>query len=238
MKLWLLRLRNSYGAVQRLFWSRPSYIGIAAMVGFISLTILLWAFNLNLIGYIITNGNLSLAAKISFFLSVYANVFVYFGDPQATALVIIAPLVGINVATAIFVMRARAKELTGVGRGTFAMAGALLGSGCAVCGTGILAPLLAGLGGSTAIVAAKLIGVTANLVAIFLLLYSIYGLGKVLPSLGVNKFVANSVYQCSECGLHYPDKTTAEACKAWCSQHKSCNLQITRVSIEVNKSRK
>lgn len=49
---------------------------------------------------------------------------------------------------------------------------------------------------------------------------------------------ANNVYRCPECGLHYQDKATAEACKAWCNQYKSCNLQITRLSIEVKKSKK
>lgn len=39
-------------------------------------------------------------------------------------------------------------------------------------------------------------------------------------------------YQCLECGLHYEDEATTKKCAAWCSKYKSCNLEITRTSIE------
>lgn len=42
----------------------------------------------------------------------------------------------------------------------------------------------------------------------------------------------NQQYQCIECGLHYEDKETAKKCEAWCSQNKSCNLEIIKNSTE------
>ena len=33
-------------------------------------------------------------------------------------------------------------------------------------------------------------------------------------------------YACEECGLKYTEKEIAEKCQAWCSEHKSCNLEI------------
>jgi len=39
-------------------------------------------------------------------------------------------------------------------------------------------------------------------------------------------------YQCEECGLFYVDKEMAEKCQAWCSAHKSCNLEIIKYAIE------
>ncbi len=42
----------------------------------------------------------------------------------------------------------------------------------------------------------------------------------------------SKLYQCSECGLHYKNEETAKKCKAWCIEHKSCNLEITRHSVE------
>jgi hypothetical protein len=39
-------------------------------------------------------------------------------------------------------------------------------------------------------------------------------------------------YQCAECGLHYRDKETAKQCEEWCKEHNSCNLEITRHSVE------
>lgn len=44
------------------------------------------------------------------------------------------------------------------------------------------------------------------------------------------------VYKCPECGLHYEDKETAKKCEKWCSENKSCNLEITQYSVE-NKNR-
>ena len=45
----------------------------------------------------------------------------------------------------------------------------------------------------------------------------------------------NEIHQCSECGLHYADKAQAEKCEAWCKEHHSCNLEITRHALENNR---
>lgn len=43
------------------------------------------------------------------------------------------------------------------------------------------------------------------------------------------------LHQCEECGFHYEDKKLAEKCEAWCTEHKSCNIEITAQAIENNK---
>lgn len=42
------------------------------------------------------------------------------------------------------------------------------------------------------------------------------------------------LYQCEVCGFHYDRKEEAEKCEVWCTEHKSCNLEITG-SAEENK---
>jgi len=42
-------------------------------------------------------------------------------------------------------------------------------------------------------------------------------------------------YQCEECGLFYADKEMAEKCQAWCKEHKSCNLDIIKNAVEMDK---
>ena len=42
----------------------------------------------------------------------------------------------------------------------------------------------------------------------------------------------SKIYQCEECGLWYKDKETSKKCQAWCEEHKSCNLEITKHSIK------
>ncbi len=40
------------------------------------------------------------------------------------------------------------------------------------------------------------------------------------------------LYQCPECKLLYKEKEWAEKCRAWCKEHKSCNLEITKHAIK------
>ena len=47
-----------------------------------------------------------------------------------------------------------------------------------------------------------------------------------------NKYTPKLLYQCAECGLHYADKSKAKECETWCKQYNSCNLEITKQSVE------
>ncbi len=40
------------------------------------------------------------------------------------------------------------------------------------------------------------------------------------------------LYKCTECGLHYKEKEWADKCKAWCSEHSSCSIEIIKHSIK------
>lgn len=44
-------------------------------------------------------------------------------------------------------------------------------------------------------------------------------------------------YVCVECGLHYESKEMMEKCQTWCAENKSCSLDITKMSIEVQESK-
>jgi len=41
-----------------------------------------------------------------------------------------------------------------------------------------------------------------------------------------------TLYQCEECGLKYESKEIAEKCQVWCSEHKSCNLDIIKNAVK------
>lgn len=43
---------------------------------------------------------------------------------------------------------------------------------------------------------------------------------------------SQTLYKCTECGLHYKEEATAQQCEAWCKDTKSCNLDITKHSVE------
>lgn len=42
-----------------------------------------------------------------------------------------------------------------------------------------------------------------------------------------------SHYQCSVCELYYTEKHWAEECEAWCREHASCNMEITKHAVEL-----
>lgn len=44
-----------------------------------------------------------------------------------------------------------------------------------------------------------------------------------------------TIYKCPECGLHFYDDVTMKRCSSWCNQYKSCNLDIAKLSIELQK---
>lgn len=44
-----------------------------------------------------------------------------------------------------------------------------------------------------------------------------------------------NLHQCKECDLHYKDKNSAEKCEAWCKEHKTCNVEITKQAEENKK---
>ncbi len=39
-------------------------------------------------------------------------------------------------------------------------------------------------------------------------------------------------HQCEECKLMYAKKAIAEQCQAWCREHKSCNIEITKHAVD------
>lgn len=48
--------------------------------------------------------------------------------------------------------------------------------------------------------------------------------------------MVKEVYVCEECGFAYEEKELAKKCEAWCREHKSCNIEITKNSVGALKS--
>ena len=41
-------------------------------------------------------------------------------------------------------------------------------------------------------------------------------------------------YKCESCGFFYEGKEIAEKCQAWCDEHHSCSLEITKHAVEID----
>ena len=43
--------------------------------------------------------------------------------------------------------------------------------------------------------------------------------------------MVKEIYVCEECQFAYKERESAEKCEAWCKEHKSCNIEITKNSV-------
>ncbi len=41
-------------------------------------------------------------------------------------------------------------------------------------------------------------------------------------------------FMCEKCSLAYLDKNKAEKCEKWCKKYHSCNLKITKYTVNKN----
>jgi predicted ATP-dependent serine protease len=42
---------------------------------------------------------------------------------------------------------------------------------------------------------------------------------------------------CEECGFAYKEMDWAEKCQAWCKEHNSCNMEITKHAIPLDENK-
>ena len=40
-------------------------------------------------------------------------------------------------------------------------------------------------------------------------------------------------YQCEICEFFYKEKQLAQKCQNWCNKHNSCNIGITKYSVQI-----
>ncbi len=44
--------------------------------------------------------------------------------------------------------------------------------------------------------------------------------------------MADKIFQCRVCGLHYRDAETAKQCEAFCSANKACSIELAKQAME------
>lgn len=154
----------------------PLYGFVALIAALFVLSLLIWIFHLPELFYVINLPGFPLSEKLLFGLSGYTNTLLFIHEPLVFTRVVFSLLAGMSVALYVFIRKHEQTVKARKGLGGFAAA--LLGSGCIVCGTSLLSPVL---GSTAAFASASLstaLGVAANAIGIMLMLYSLQGLGK------------------------------------------------------------
>lgn len=152
---------------------RPGRVLLTFAIAFLVVSFFVWLPNVGLLFELGKLPTLSYWDKIKVFFEGLGGLLTNFMEAQAIAILLVALLVGINVALLVAIGSSRLSNARAGGATLLA----LFGAGCAACGTSIFAPLIASLGAATSIGFVERVGLAANLVAIGLLSYSIYRLG-------------------------------------------------------------
>lgn len=162
---------------------KPSYAFLAAIV---TLMLVLFSFTLSvrsIIGFMWHVPTNSFLERIIFTISAsITSVPLNLTNQAIIFIIIIAILAGINTALVVYYLRRRASVLKGSSVGFLGMVSAVLGIGCASCGSVILSSFI-GLSASSAVISfLPLKGIEFNLLAVALLTYSIFLISqKLLP---------------------------------------------------------
>ena len=170
-------------ALKRVF-SKFSYTLLAFTVGWFIFSISVFAPNLKLISKVFKSQAISVARKINFVLDLYGGLDTSISVFSAITIITVAVLFGINIAMLVYMLKRNSAVSAPKRQGksifsTFvATIVGVLGIGCAACGSLILTPLITALGATWILTALPFGGREFSLVAIILILISIYSLCK------------------------------------------------------------
>lgn len=172
-----------FSALKRVF-GNISYIVLAGLVGLVIFFISIFFPNHKLVGKVFFSPNIALLDKLNLFKSLVGGIKTSVLPLSAVTIVGVAILFGINFAMLLFILRRNRQapqKLTNKG-GIFSSLGGMisgvLGIGCAACGSLILTPLLAFFGATAFLTFLPLRGSEFGLLAMMLILFSIYWLAK------------------------------------------------------------
>ncbi len=164
------------------------YIFLAFFVSVLLFVLSTWLANLKLIYTVFFYSEASFLKKLEVLLNLFTSIGTNFTVFAIFYTVVIAVLFGINVSMLAFYMK---KNRSIAGRGGAVSLGGLtsgiFGVGCASCGTLIIGPLLAFFGASGVLAYLPFGGQEFGVVAILLLLFSVYLIAKKISTPAVCK---------------------------------------------------
>ena len=164
------------GRTARLVLTIPAYAAVAVLAGLLGLTLFVATQNLRPVLDLVVGGPLPLDSRLTVLLELYPVVGSVYGPLTSSVLVVLAALIGVDVAMVAYHLREHglsAREgstsVVGVVLGT-------LGAGCAACGTAVLAGLLSLFGAAGLMTLLPLDGLELPLLASVVVVLSIYWL--------------------------------------------------------------
>jgi len=157
----------------RVFRSPLSW-GLACSIALVAFLGATWASNIMLVWDFLSSPGVSLEAKAKLVFYLSTSIGTNFNPLAATYTILISVLFGVNVALAVFYVRARRSGSsalqTGAGIGGFISG--ILGMGCAACGSALLLPVLSLIGAGGLVSVLPLHGQEFGIMSVALLIVS------------------------------------------------------------------
>lgn len=159
---------------------RRGYLTLAFLLSFLFAQLIFWLLNLGLLGYILATPNLSLLEKVSF-LAETTLTFVKAADTlQGFLLLAVSIVQGLAITILVYnFKRSSTVDRKSISGSSLASLGAVVGLGCAACGTSLILPVVAIFFSGTAYVLVDTIGLYASFAALAIGLYALFRIGYV-----------------------------------------------------------
>lgn len=179
-----------FNALKRVF-RYPGYIVLAVLTSATAFAAAVWLPNVRLIVEIMRHPSATFLEKATVPLSLLGSITTNFTLLSATYTILIAILIGLNIASALFVIRNRVAEIKseGIATGMVGILSGVFGIGCAACGTLLLTSILSIVGASWILSYLPLNGGEFGILGVLLLSTSLYMTSRNI----LNPKVCNSI---------------------------------------------
>jgi len=152
-------------------FSRTSYIPVASVLALFVFVFAVLLPSLPLLNEVVFGSSAPLGTKLNLTISLLGGISTNFSTLSAIYTILIAVLVGVNVAMIVYLVRKRSGMLgqKGAVLGVSGIATGALGVGCAACGSFLLSTILASFGAAGALALLPLKGGEFGIVSVGLL---------------------------------------------------------------------
>ena len=158
----------------RLVLGIPTYAAFALVAGTVGLSVFVLTQNLTLVGDVIVGGSLPFSNRLAVLIGLYPFLGTSFSVVSGLALLLVATLLGVDLAMVAYHIREHGLSLeSGGGSAVGALLGTL-GAGCAACGPALLVGLLSLVGAAGALTLLPFDGLELTGLAAVALVLSIF----------------------------------------------------------------
>lgn len=164
----------------RIVFRNWSYAALSVAVSLAVFVMATWFPNFRLLWAIWTDSSAALVDKVTLPIRLLESIATNFTLLSASYTIVIALLVGINIAFIIHILKRQKQQLSaaGITTGTFGILSGATGLGCAACGSLVISSLLATTGGASILTLLPFRGGEFGILGVILLGTSTYFLAK------------------------------------------------------------